>query len=103
MMQQFLTGAKLPTGKPGAGSTQKSSKEKKQRPLPWVEKVKLNFFVVFSRNFKEVFMHFQYRPKKVDDVVEQQEVCAVLRESLQSADLPNLLLYGPPGKSQIFG
>jgi len=40
---------------------------------------------------------FQYRPKQVEDVVEQAEVCAVLKECLQSADLPNLLLYGPPG------
>uniref|UniRef100_T1GB56 AAA+ ATPase domain-containing protein n=1 Tax=Megaselia scalaris TaxID=36166 RepID=T1GB56_MEGSC len=37
------------------------------------------------------------RPKKVDDVVEQGEVVAVLRKSLEGADLPNLLLYGPPG------
>ena len=38
------------------------------------------------------------RPKKVDDVVEQKEVVAVLKDSLTGADLPNLLLYGPPGK-----
>lgn len=38
------------------------------------------------------------RPKKVDDVVEQKEVVAVLKDSLSGADLPNLLLYGPPGK-----
>lgn len=35
------------------------------------------------------------RPKSVDDVVEQKEVVAVLKDSLSGADLPNLLLYGP--------
>lgn len=38
---------------------------------------------------------FFSRPRSVDDVVEQKEVVAVLRESLSGADLPNLLLYGP--------
>lgn len=37
------------------------------------------------------------RPKTVDDVVEQEEVVAVLRDCLTGSDLPNLLLYGPPG------
>ena len=78
-MQAFLTGSKVPTTKAAPSTSSKASKDKKQKekPVPWVEK---------------------YRPKKVDDVVEQQEVCAVLRECLQSSDLPNLLLYGPPGK-----
>lgn len=79
MMQAFLTGSKVPATKAAPSTSSKASKDKKQKekPVPWVEK---------------------YRPKKVDDVVEQQEVCAVLRECLQSSDLPNLLLYGPPGK-----
>lgn len=79
MMQAFLKGGKLPATKSAPSTSSKALKEKKQKekPVPWVEK---------------------YRPKKVDDVVEQQEVCAVLRECLQSSDLPNLLLYGPPGE-----
>ncbi|TMS20591.1 Replication factor C subunit 4 [Larimichthys crocea] len=37
------------------------------------------------------------RPKCVDEVAFQDEVVAVLKKSLQGADLPNLLFYGPPG------
>ncbi|XP_077450888.1 replication factor C subunit 4 isoform X2 [Stigmatopora argus] len=51
-----------------------SSTEKKDKP--WVDK---------------------YRPKCVDEVTFQEEVIAVLKRSLQGADLPNLLFYGPPG------
>lgn len=32
-------------------------------------------------------------------MVEQKEVVAVLKDSLSGSDLPNLLLYGPPGKT----
>ncbi|EMP25199.1 Replication factor C subunit 4 [Chelonia mydas] len=37
------------------------------------------------------------RPKRVDEVAFQEEVVAVLKKSLEGADLPNLLFYGPPG------
>ncbi|XP_077391598.1 replication factor C subunit 4 isoform X1 [Festucalex cinctus] len=50
--------------------------EKKSKLTPWVEK---------------------YRPKWVDEVAFQEEAIAVLKKSLEGADLPNLLFYGPPG------
>jgi len=46
------------------------------KQLPWIEK---------------------YRPKKLDDVAHQDEVVQTLKRTLQSGNLPHLLLYGPPG------
>lgn len=39
----------------------------------------------------------KYRPGKLDEVVHQTEVVSMLRETLNTGDLPHLLLYGPPG------
>jgi len=78
-MHAFLKGGSASTGekliepKP---VPQQSGAKRKKGPIPWVEK---------------------YRPKTVDEVAYQDEVVAVLKKSLEGADLPNLLFYGPPG------
>ncbi|CAH2237365.1 replication factor C subunit 4 [Pararge aegeria] len=73
-MQAFLKTGKISNADKPSSSGVKPSKKKP--PAPWVEK---------------------YRPKTIDDIVDQGEVIQVLRECLAGGDLPHLLFYGPPG------
>ncbi|XP_044726654.1 replication factor C subunit 4 isoform X2 [Chrysoperla carnea] len=72
-MQAFLKTGKLG---PSEKKPTTSGKTTKARTAPWVEK---------------------YRPRTVEDVVEQKEAVEVLKQCMSGADLPNLLFYGPPG------
>lgn len=64
-----------PFGQPAAAKLTWAT-EQQPKDIPWVEK---------------------YRPAKIDDVAQQDEVVSSLKNSLETGDLPNLLLYGPPG------
>ena len=48
----------------------------KPRYVPWIEK---------------------YRPSRIEDVSHQVEVVQALKSSVQSGQVPHLLMYGPPG------
>lgn len=77
-MDAFLKSGKVGPNDESSSSKQALKKEDKKpaKPTPWVEK---------------------YRPRTVDDVVEQNEIVSTLKQCLQGADLPHFLFYGPPG------
>ena len=47
--------------------------------IPWIEK---------------------YRPVKLDDVIYQEEVTKMLKETLKNGNLPHVLFYGPAGSGK---
>ena len=54
--------------------------EKKSKyKIPWVDK---------------------YRPKTLDDIVQQDEIINFLKKSLLTGNMPHLLFHGPPGSGK---
>lgn len=47
-----------------------------EKNIPWIEK---------------------YRPKKISEIVSQNETISILKNTLKTGELPHLLLYGSPG------
>ncbi|MHA1229831.1 MAG: hypothetical protein ACTSPQ_04230 [Candidatus Helarchaeota archaeon] len=39
----------------------------------------------------------KYRPKTLDDIIGQKHVVKQLKGYIKKRNLPNLLIYGPPG------
>jgi replication factor C subunit 2/4 len=39
----------------------------------------------------------KYRPKKIEDIIHQEDIVNVLKTTLKTGELPHLLLYGQPG------
>lgn len=50
----------------------------------------------YCKNGDELWVE-KYRPKNIDEIIEQEEIIRVLRNTLETGELPHLLIYGPPG------
>ena len=42
----------------------------------------------------------KYRPRRINSIIHQDEVKKVLKETIETGELPNLLFYGPPGSGK---
>jgi replication factor C subunit 2/4 len=42
----------------------------------------------------------KYRPRRIDSLIHQEEVKRVLKNTIETGELPNLLFYGPPGSGK---
>lgn len=50
-----------------------------------------------SEALEEVLWVEKYRPKKLDEIVDQEEVIAALKKFVETKNVPNMLFAGPPG------
>ena len=51
----------------------------------------------YINNNNEIPWVEKYRPKKLDDIIQQYEIVKVLKNTLETGELPHLLFFGPPG------
>lgn len=56
--------------------------------------------IKFNIGQKGVPLVDKYRPKKLNDVVDQDDVVKMSRSILETGNMPHLLLYGPPGSGK---
>jgi len=50
-----------------------------------------------GEGLEEVLWVEKYRPRSLDDVVDQEDVIATLKEFVEKKNIPNMLFSGPPG------
>lgn len=48
-------------------------------------------------NVNEILWVEKYRPKTIDNIIQQTEVVKVLQNTLKTGELPHLIFFGPPG------
>ena len=50
----------------------------------------------YTKKSEEIWVE-KYRPKCIDDIIQQDEIIKVLKNTIKTGELPHLLIYGPPG------
>ncbi len=50
-----------------------------------------------SQEVEEVLWVEKYRPRTLDDVIDQEDVISTLKEFVKNKNIPNMLFSGPPG------
>ncbi|MBA42927.1 MAG: replication factor C small subunit [Magnetococcales bacterium] len=62
-----------------------------------VKSKKKNNVDTYSKIKKNIPWVDKYRPKKINDIIYQDEVIKMLSQTLKDGNLPHLLFHGPPG------